>query len=189
MKTGIELIQEERQRQIDVEGWTAEHDSHHTNGELAAAAICYWTPEEKRVYQTVSFFDGDENYAPVEWPWEDIWWKPSPDDRIKELKKAGALYMADEAVTGNDWSEAIEKIAKEIAPFAKKYDDKSPSRRNELAYRDWKAEQKRLHDLDERDRKLKEREDEAQRFRETGSRVPRDKSVDEKFKEARSGVI
>lgn len=26
MKTGIELIAEERQRQIEIEGWTAEHD-------------------------------------------------------------------------------------------------------------------------------------------------------------------
>jgi len=26
MKTGVELIADERQRQIEVEGWTAEHD-------------------------------------------------------------------------------------------------------------------------------------------------------------------
>lgn len=114
MKTGLELIKEERQRQIEKEGWTAEHDSHHTNGELAEAAYCYWTPEEKRVYQTVSFYDGDENDAPVEWPWENKWWKPSPEDRVKELKKAGALYMADEVVTGNDWSVLINEIASQI---------------------------------------------------------------------------
>lgn len=119
MKTGLELIKEERQRQIEKEGWTAEHDSHHTNGELAAAAICYWTPEEKRVYQTSSFFGIEGNYAPVEWPWENSWWKPSPDDRVKELKKAGALYMADEVVTGNDWSIPIDLIAKEIDELLK----------------------------------------------------------------------
>lgn len=32
MKTGIELIAEERQRQIDVEGWTPEHDAQHADG-------------------------------------------------------------------------------------------------------------------------------------------------------------
>jgi hypothetical protein len=44
MKTGIELIAEERKRQIEVEGWTAEHDDEHTDGELALAAVCYATP-------------------------------------------------------------------------------------------------------------------------------------------------
>lgn len=45
MKTGIELISEERQRQINVEGWTAEHDSEHVNNELALAAACYIVPD------------------------------------------------------------------------------------------------------------------------------------------------
>jgi len=41
MKTGIELIAEERARQIELEGWTQEHDDQHTAGELAKnAAIC-----------------------------------------------------------------------------------------------------------------------------------------------------
>ena len=35
MKTGIELITEERQRQIEVEGWTPEHDAKHAFGEAA----------------------------------------------------------------------------------------------------------------------------------------------------------
>ena len=41
MKTGIQLINEERERQITREGWTQEHDNNHKNAELAAAARCY----------------------------------------------------------------------------------------------------------------------------------------------------
>lgn len=46
MKTGIELIAEERRRQIEAEGWTAEHDKgENSNGQLAAAAASYaFTP-------------------------------------------------------------------------------------------------------------------------------------------------
>lgn len=41
MKTGIDLITEERERQIREEGWTPEHDDGHRSGELNDAA----TPE------------------------------------------------------------------------------------------------------------------------------------------------
>lgn len=41
MKTGIELIAEERERQIDVEGYDAKHDTGHTGGEISLAAACY----------------------------------------------------------------------------------------------------------------------------------------------------
>lgn len=36
--TGIELIAAERQRQIEVEGWTSEHDDQHICGILAKQA-------------------------------------------------------------------------------------------------------------------------------------------------------
>lgn len=41
MTKGVELISVERQRQIEVEGWTQEHDAHHDNQELAHAAVVY----------------------------------------------------------------------------------------------------------------------------------------------------
>lgn len=41
MKTGIELIAEERQRQIDVEGYSEQHDSQHKVSEFVYAAIAY----------------------------------------------------------------------------------------------------------------------------------------------------
>ena len=85
MKTGIELIAEERQRQIEVEGWTPEHDDKHTCGELTDAAICYASTGYWR------------RRAPLLWPknWEVKWWKPTPNDRIRELQKAGALIAAE----------------------------------------------------------------------------------------------
>ena len=39
MKTGIELIQEERERQIKKWGTTDTHDTNHENGELVKAAL------------------------------------------------------------------------------------------------------------------------------------------------------
>ena len=41
MKTGTQLITEERQRQISREGWLPDHDDQHASGELNDAAICY----------------------------------------------------------------------------------------------------------------------------------------------------
>jgi hypothetical protein len=85
----IDLIYAERQRQLNTKGWTREHDDdNHCSGELALAAVCYATPEKKRNYN----YDGK---APREWPWHDSAWNPSPDDRICELIKAGALILAE----------------------------------------------------------------------------------------------
>ncbi len=43
--TGIEIIAEERKRQIEKEGWTAEHDAEHCANDLAIAADHYAMPE------------------------------------------------------------------------------------------------------------------------------------------------
>ena len=52
MKTGIEIITEERQRQIDVEGWDKDHDVLANNDEqLAEAAALYALPEIRRTYE------------------------------------------------------------------------------------------------------------------------------------------
>jgi len=86
MKSGIELITEERQRQIDVEGWTPEHDAEHSNNELSKAAIVYASDSQARE---------NSNIIDWLWPWERAWWKPTPDNRVKELVKAGALIAAE----------------------------------------------------------------------------------------------
>lgn len=87
MKTAIELIDDERSRQIVVEGWSPGHDDSHDCGEMAMAAAAYALPDDYR-----GCCDPD---APLHWPWAAEWWKPSPDDRIRELVKAGALIVAE----------------------------------------------------------------------------------------------
>jgi hypothetical protein len=86
VSSGVVLIAAERQRQIDVEGWTAEHDDDHTNGQLARAGACYAIRSGRH--------DNKYAYTPLAWPWDTEWWKPSPDP-IRNLVKAGALIAAE----------------------------------------------------------------------------------------------
>lgn len=94
MKTGIELIAEERKRQVEEEGWTPEHDDKHEGGSLAVAGACY-------ALEIASGYTGkyrSEMYqqcADVCWPWDESWWKPSTDDPVRQLVKAGALIAAE----------------------------------------------------------------------------------------------
>ena len=106
--TGIELIAAERSRQVAEEGWTPEHDEVHESGEMAKAAACYALPIGFRQMRECDFMVetarglADPNspmtvhsYVPLNWPWAPEWWKPTPDDRIRELTKAGALIAAE----------------------------------------------------------------------------------------------
>lgn len=78
----------ERLRQIDVEGWSADHDDRHQSGELAAAAACY--ASEPHTPRTAERHD-----APFRWPWSKDWWKPS--SAVRNRVKAGALLVAEMA--------------------------------------------------------------------------------------------
>lgn len=112
---GLGLIFQERYRQINTEGWTKEHDSQHKNNELAIAAKCYETPEEQRLYKSHSFFGEETKFCPVDWPWEPEWWKPCPNDRVREFVKSGALYMAANDVDGySRYNTKINAIADKI---------------------------------------------------------------------------
>lgn len=92
VQTGIELIQEERQRQIAVEGWTPAHDDAHVDREMISAAVVYANcgadaqhsiePMQMRMRYTAEF------------PWTADWFKPS-EDPIRNLVKAGALIAAE----------------------------------------------------------------------------------------------
>ena len=93
MKTGIELIAEERKRQIEKERWTAEHDAEHKHEELAFAAACYAIPNNGRNIYAGN--NGHSNIIRVIWPWPIHTFKPTPYNRIKELQKAGALIAAE----------------------------------------------------------------------------------------------
>ena len=83
--TGIERIAAERKRQIEEDGFTAEHDDNWVNGELTKAAISYLYPGNETLPKWKRIF----------WPWQERWWKPSPDNRIRDLEKAGALIAAE----------------------------------------------------------------------------------------------
>lgn len=74
MTGGMDLIKAERQRQIEQEGWTPEHDDQHYWRELVTAAGCYV---------------GEKN----PWPWPDS--PPKLGDAQRNYTKAGALLLAE----------------------------------------------------------------------------------------------
>ena len=84
------MIALERRRQTAVEGWTAEHDDlAHDADVLALAGGCYALANIDRENGM------DDGRPPAAWPFSKAWWKPTPDDRKKELIKAGALIAAE----------------------------------------------------------------------------------------------
>jgi len=89
--TGAELIAAERQRVLDQEDYTSEHDDSHVSGELAQAAIAY----AMTAYHTRAGWDPTAANSPPNpwWPWEKQFWKP--DTPIRMLVKAGSLIAAE----------------------------------------------------------------------------------------------
>jgi hypothetical protein len=95
MKTGIELIAEERKRQIEKEGYSALHDSNHKPSESIRAAEAY-------IEAATINADGREDKVLLEyykaekgqncWPWGMVTFKPTTAKR--DLVKAGALIAA-----------------------------------------------------------------------------------------------
>lgn len=74
---------EERLRQINEEGFSAEHDDNYADNELAAAASAYaWCAYSK------------SEIHPRWWPWVPYWWKPSADPQ-RNIIKAMALLAAE----------------------------------------------------------------------------------------------
>lgn len=84
MKTGIELIAIERKEQIEKHNWTLEHDKNYENNELLFAA---------EIYLMAPFMPKESIFKA--WPWAIEWLKLSPENRIKELAKSGALIAAE----------------------------------------------------------------------------------------------
>ncbi len=103
MKTGIELITEERDEQIKKHGRTLKHDSQHEGGELAeAAAICasnhrlYWKQDfaDSVVFTVLDF---PKWQLPVKYNGNILIdnFESNKGDRIHQLKVAGALMAAE----------------------------------------------------------------------------------------------
>ena len=84
---GALAIVSERLRQIEQEGWTAEHDDKYDNFELVWAGITY------AAHASIRNDRERDRTRPSGWPWADAWWKP--EDRRRNLVKAGALIAAE----------------------------------------------------------------------------------------------
>lgn len=77
----------ERRRQIEVEGWTLEHDDEHSDGGMAVAAACYATANHQHI-------GGLKARSMWGWTgWADRGFKPTTDRR--NLIKAAALLLAE----------------------------------------------------------------------------------------------
>ena len=97
----------ERQRHLNIEGWSAAHDDEHDNGEMARAAACYAIAGGSDDYTrhgrnpndppNVKLLREYENLAFTRlrelWPWHWVWWKPK--DRRRDLVRAAALIIAE----------------------------------------------------------------------------------------------
>lgn len=86
LSPAVLAIVAERRRQIEVEGFTAEHDDGYMPGTLARAAAAYCG-------QAAWVWGGPYSIPPDIWPWSIDWWKPEHPRR--ELVKAGALVLAE----------------------------------------------------------------------------------------------
>lgn len=99
----VGMISQERDRQVDAEGWSAEHDDQHWDCDLLKAAMCYiwssrmhdmapgeamplWTPTDPCGER------GSQEWPVPAWPWEGKWWKPKSSRR--DLIRAAALIIA-----------------------------------------------------------------------------------------------
>lgn len=100
--SGCDQIAEERMRQIQVEGWTADHDDDHEGGELALAGAAYaGAATGERLYR-VDRDAGRELRLLDAFPqdWADYWDKrkfkrATKAEKIRMLVKAGALIAAE----------------------------------------------------------------------------------------------
>lgn len=90
--TGVDRIRAERQRQLEVKGYSTEHDAEHGPEELLQAAIAYTLGSEPWALIT-----GRRKAVPgtlTWWPWKPDQLHLTPADRRRELAKAGALIAA-----------------------------------------------------------------------------------------------
>jgi hypothetical protein len=107
-ETGVNLIAKERQRQIEKEGWSADHDDQHGSDALAMAAALYASPKELYVVEPPR----EGGFLPTiedPWPWWNIsacqgrgtpsskhaWDKRKVHSRKRRLEIAGALIAAE----------------------------------------------------------------------------------------------
>ena len=88
MKTGIEQIKEERERQLNELGYTLEHDQMYDSPQDMIVAACIYAnlgieehPDHEFLHQMADA-----------WPWDLKYFKPK--DQRRNLVRAGALIAA-----------------------------------------------------------------------------------------------
>jgi len=81
LATGVEMIAREREKQISIKGFSAEHDDKHTAGQLALVAAHYANPSD-----LPAMVPGD---------WDYHWATKGVRGRIHDLAVAGALCAAE----------------------------------------------------------------------------------------------
>lgn len=113
--TPREGIERERRRQVEAEGWSAEHDDARRTGEFTEAAIAYYLSGTSGVQMSSA------TGAPVNWPFSPAWWKPH--GKRRDLVRAGALILAErdrlqrlepnaDLLVCESWLQFIEKALK-----------------------------------------------------------------------------
>ncbi|WP_445222221.1 hypothetical protein ACKWRH_21435 [Bradyrhizobium sp. Pa8] len=79
----MQAVIAERFRQIEVEGWSADHDAKYPAGVLAKAGASY----------AIHAGDTKGEHLPVYWPWDWEWWKPQGFRR--DMVRGTALMIAE----------------------------------------------------------------------------------------------
>lgn len=101
---GADRIVAERQRQLDEEGWDAEHDKIHSNGDLVRAALAYAAealPEHagERIVELAKINRTGYDRRVLElrdlWPWDFDEDKRRRHGQVRCLEIAGALIAAE----------------------------------------------------------------------------------------------
>ena len=87
-KSGVDLIKEERKRQITEEGYTLEHDKMYNDPKDMVMAACVYASLGIGPNMDPNFVKDMED----SWPWDPKYFKPK--DRIRNLVRAGALIAA-----------------------------------------------------------------------------------------------
>ena len=107
MKSGAELIAEQRKVQVTTDGWAPTNTTEYEHGELAMVAVCYATP--KPVCVVMDSQEGITSHDP--WPWNSKYdkrrWVPNlvghpvpnenlhPKEKIRNLILAGSFIAAE----------------------------------------------------------------------------------------------
>ena len=89
---GIELVYNERVRQVRDLKYSAEHDARYTQGELALAGASY--AQLVAGQSRHGWPDVRACASPRTWPWPGAAWKPS-NSRLENAVRAAALMLAE----------------------------------------------------------------------------------------------